>query len=186
MRDPNQNTGCCFIISNLGVQVTIEGCYEKYFGELVQSVECIVHHHDLSEDIVQNLFLEMIQSCNAKIVANDQHLKRYLHIAVRCRAYDWLRSYKKLRAISLYENVNGCGSVADPAEKIMLKEKMNTIATFMANVKERNRHIFLLYIDGINVKDLARIFDIAPTTVYAILGKIRSDLRKLLFVGEKM
>lgn len=185
MSTANQNSCCYFILAKSNDQVTIEGCYEKYFEELVQSVECIVHHHDLSEDIVQNFFLAIIQSGTVKKVANHQHLKRYLHLAVRCRAYDWLRSYKKLREVSLYEITNGCGYTADPAERIMLKEKMYAIATFMANVKERNRHIFLLHLDGINVKDIARIFSIAPVTVYAVLSKMRSNLKRFLFADEK-
>ena len=186
MSSTRQNSCCCFILSQLVGQVTIQDCYEKYFGELVQSVECIVHHHELSEDIVQNLFLEMIQSHAVRKVADYQHLKRYLHLAVRCRAYDWLRSYKKLRTVPLYEIVNECGYATDPVERILLKEKIHAIAAFMTNAKERNRRIFLLHLDGINVRDLSRMFGIAPVTVYAVLSKMRSELKKFVWAEEKM
>lgn len=44
-----------FYLIDSSIQITIEECYKRYYAELVQLVEYIVHHHDLSEDIVQNL-----------------------------------------------------------------------------------------------------------------------------------
>ena len=175
-----------FIFSKLAGRVTIEECYEQYFEELVQSVECIVHHHDLSEDIVQNLFLELLQSCSTRNVTDYRHLKRYFHLAARRRAYDWLRSNKRKQAIPLYEILDKQEHFGDPAERILLKEDLQIITAFIAKQKDRNRRIFLLRVEGISVRRLARKFKIAPATVYAILSKIRRNLTDLVDKKEKI
>ena len=152
----------------------------------MQSVECIVHHHDLSEDIVQNLFLELLQSCSTRNVTDYRHLKRYFHLAARRRAYDWLRSNKRKQAIPLYEILDKQEHFWDPAERILLKEDLQIITAFIAKQKDRNRRIFLLRVEGISVGRLARKFKIAPATVYAILSKIRRNLRDLVDKKEKI
>lgn len=177
---------CGFTFSKFTGQVTIEECYGRYFEELVQSLECIVHHHDLSEDIVQNLFLELLQSSSERKVDDYRHLKRYFHLAARRRAYDWLRTSKRMWTVPLSEAMNMQGFLLDPVESVLIKDEFQKIAAFIAKQQDRNRRIFLLRIDGASVKDLSHKFGIAPVTVYAILSKIRRDLKKFLCAEEKM
>ena len=177
---------CCrrlcggFIFTSITGKITLEECYDRYFEELVQSVECIIHHHDLSEDIVQNLFLELLQSKTVRKVADHQHLKRYFHLAARRRAYDWLRSNKRKYTVPLSEAMNMQGYLLDPTEKILLEEEFKFIAIFIATLQDRNRRLFISRIGGANVKDLSYRFRIAPVTVYTILSGIRRDLKKFL------
>lgn len=176
---------CGFTFSKFTGQVSIEECYGKYFEELVQSLECIVHHYDLCEDIVQNLFLELLQSGSVRKVTDHQHLKRYFHLAARRRAYDWLRSNKRIWMVPLSEATNMQGYLLDPAERILLNENFQMIRAFIEKQEERNQRIFLLRLEGMSVRIIARKFGIVPATVYAILSKMRLDLKKYMCAGEK-
>ena len=176
-----------FYLIDSSIQITIEECYKRYYAELVQLVEYIVHHHDLSEDIVQNLFVELLQSHSMRKVMNLQHLKQYFRLAARCRAYDWLRLCERMRIAptSGAVPVPMLEADMDPENHIMLVEQIQKIEIFLAMQQVRNRKIFLLYLSGIGVRSLAQIFGIATTTVYAILGKMRRSLKVFLHMEEK-
>ncbi|MFR3786720.1 MAG: RNA polymerase sigma factor [Agathobaculum desmolans] len=175
-----------FIFSRITGSATLEDCYQWYFQELVQSVEHIIHHHDLSEDIVQNLFLELLQSQSVRVVADYQHLKRYFHLAARRRAYDWLRSNKRVRKVPLSEAMNMQRYLSDPVERILSKEEFRIITDCLRKQQDRNQRILLLRINGASVKTISHQFGIAPVTVYAILRKMRRDLKNCLCSEEKI
>lgn len=157
-----------------GDEYAFELVFKNYYPHLVLLAQKYLGDRDLSESIVQSVFVNMWEK---REITDIRSLRGFLVVAVRNRCTNELKHQQVVRE---YENANSNG-----AEGVWLTFNENIylqqINKVIDELPEQRRKIFKMSrMDGLKYREIADKLNISPKTVEAQMGKALKYLREQL------
>lgn len=148
--------------------------YNRYWEKLVAIAYNRIKEIQLTEDIVQDVFVSL---WNNRHATNIISLENYLAIAVKYTVFGKVRSIERAKK---FQKENQLSSVVDPQIEMELHCKilLELVATEVEELPEKCKLIFKYSRENhMPVKEIASIMNISPKTVENQLNKAIKHLR---------
>ena len=157
-----------------GDEYAFELVFKNYYPHLVLLAQKYLGDRDLSESIVQSVFVQMWEK---RKTVKIRSLKGFLVVAVRNRCTNELKHRKIVRD---YENDHD-----HQAEQVWMTFNENVylqrINKVIDELPEQRRRIFRMSrMDGLKYREIAEKLNISPKTVEVQMGKALKYLREQL------
>lgn len=168
---------------NAGDSNALSDIYNAYWRPLFLSSYGMLKSKEISEDIVQDVFLDIWRKReNLHITIS---LKAYLYACTRYKVYDHFRKNKDVLNVELFENLNNRAYQATPMTKLMHKELRQHIENVVATLPEKCRQIYVLSRDEqLSHKEISEKLNISTKTVEnhitKALKKLKSSMGEVL------
>lgn len=160
----------------------ISELYTKYEQKMFRAALDILHNAHSAEDAVHEAFLKIINKISELSFENDVKTEALLVIMVRNIAKNM---YNKDKRIELSEILEEIAEDNDSLSEYYRLEK-TTAQELIDKLPEELRHVIVLRcILDIDVKEIALMLGIAPTTVYARIQKARKVMRETMEVYDE-
>lgn len=155
--------------------------HERYAEDLYRLAYRKTGHADVSEDIVQELFIALwIQRSEISITRN---FKNYLYTSVRNRVISFLRDVMSSKTTSLnvlsLEN-SGTFSGNGTEEMMIYEDTRDRYEQILNTIPERSRTVFELSRNGLSNKEIAASLNVVEKTVEFHITKCLKLLREKL------
>lgn len=160
----------------------LKDLFEEYFDKLTIYALSILHQHEIAEEVVSDVFINIWQK-KEKLVS-DQKLHSYLFRCVHNKCIDYLRSQKTVKnqkTVALYlllddEVFSESNFVI---EKIFSKNLEETIKNAINKLPEKRKEIFLLNrIENLSYQQIADKLSLSVNSVKTQISRSVEFLRK--------
>ena len=152
--------------------------FDTYYKHLVILGMRYVEDQDLSENIVQDVFVNLWEKRKELQIHSVQG---YLIVSVRNRCQNELKRQQMMRT----HHLNLFQDAFQPESEFPDDYIMNKIMSVINSMPEKRRKIFKLNrLDGLKYKEIALVMHISPKTVEIQMGKALKYLRENL-IGIK-
>lgn len=150
-----------------GDQRAFETLFRFYYEELCGFVESQIGASDVSEDLVQNIFLNLWRrrcECEPRTTLRAYLFGAARNESIRYRKHqnvrdEWERE-EKMKSRSQNE------SRPSPAETVEHRQLQRAMQEFVSELPERRREVYVLSRrHGLTYKEIASVLDISPKTV---------------------
>jgi RNA polymerase sigma-70 factor (ECF subfamily) len=161
-----------------------EAIFRAHYERLCLFAERLVSSSDQAEDLVEDVFARTWE--NRDSCRGCDSLKSYLYVAVRNRAYKFLRHQKVVNRMTertyLGGPVPGMSTTRDdPGENAAASELARAVEVAIASLPERSRQAYLLHRQhGMSYAEIAATMEITVKTVENHLGRAVLALRESL------
>lgn len=160
-----------------GNKVVYETLFKEYYKSLVRFAEGYLFDQQISEDIVQELFIYIWEHASRTHIHTS--IKSYFYTSVRNRCLNHLRNLKvknknKLLYINAIVTSEDDLEYFDSAILQSVKESLDELPPKMVEIFK------LKFIEGLKQKEIAEELDISVNTVRTHLKRGRVKLRKML------
>jgi RNA polymerase sigma-70 factor (ECF subfamily) len=154
--------------------------YDNYSKALFTVIQAIIDQKDVSEDILQEVFVKIWQNINSYDPSKGRLYTWMINIA-RNKAIDSVRSKEttnKNKTIELTDNVYTSDVATSKIEDIGLKRVLNELP------KETRKLMELAYFQGYTQDEISKILSIPIGTVKTRIRTTLIQLRKILGVNK--
>ena len=153
-----------------------EMLFNQHYEPLCGFVFGMIKDYDMSEDVIQELFVKFWKKRND--LPDDISIKSYLYCAARNMALNQIRHFEIKKDFSLYNREKMSDAeqnIGNPAEtselKKMIDQAINKLPT------ERKKIFLMSREEGLKYKEIAEELNISIKTVENQMGKALSTLR---------
>ncbi len=161
--------------------LAVERIFQKYYGFLVSIIYRYLHDGSLSEDIAQEVFLELWKKQDT--IAVQISLKAYLKRAAVNKTLNFIRD-NRISFDGEEELPNLTAKMTPATEQLEADELRALISQLVDNLPDRCRMIFLLSrFEDMTHKEIAQKLDISVKTVENQISKALKILREQLGYG---
>ena len=149
--------------------------FDKYIDYLSKEVFFILRNEEETEDVIQDLFLELWN--NQKYLKNiNTSLKYYLKKAAINRAINKIKKQKRFESVEIEEMFNKGVKLSDQLEMDELNLEIKNAIDLLPN---KCRTVFILSrYDDMSYKEISRKLDISVKTVENQISKALKILRE--------
>ncbi len=162
-----------------GDKLSFEILFKRYYAELFRFCFHMTGSIEVSEDIVQDVFIKVWEG--RRNLDPERSIKIYLYRSVRNQALNYL---KRLRLERFSEITDDFGSGADgsnPGMDLYYLELEKIVQEAIQRLPKRCRLIFLLHRqNGLTYSEIAQILELSIKTVETQMGRALKILRKIL------
>lgn len=145
---------------------------EKYANDIYRVAFCYCRNKSDAEDIVQSVFLKLLQS---EVEFQDEmHKKKWLVRVTANLAKDFCTSYWKQKVVPLET------AATETETSINTKEPSALYEAVMSLPQKYRPVVHLYYYEDYSVKEIAEILNIKETTVQTRLMRARQKLKEIL------
>ena len=150
--------------------------YERYHRQLYRFLFNMTRQKELSEDMVQNIFLRMLKYPDGFLGFGE--FKTWMYHIARNAMYDHFRKIKRTPSHSNLKNFEERIEGEQYADEHLEKEQeLKTLQTAMGNLSDENRELLILCrFQELKYNEIARILN---TTEGAVKVRIHRALNKL-------
>ena len=145
---------------------------ETYANDIYRVAFCYCRNKSDAEDIVQSVFLKLLQS-DAEF-QDELHKKKWLLRVTANQAKDFFASYWKQKVVSLETATTETGVSMNTDEPSALYEAVMSLSAKYRPV------VHLYYYEDYSVKEIAEILNIKETAVQTRLMRARQKLKDIL------
>lgn len=153
--------------------------YEYYYGHFLRIADVYTRDRNLSEDALQEVFVDIAHRHKELGQPSDQHIQTYLIRAVTNQS---ITLYKKNLRSSIRDTqyfYDTESARPDKNAEDMASEKRSLLRIAIATLPPRERECLLLQMDEkLKVREIARRLGISVKTVDYYLTSARNKLRK--------
>lgn len=159
-----------------GDQDAFDAIFRAHYAELVGAAERLLHGRGLSEEVVQEVMLELWRRRDS--IAIEESVRAYLYRATRNRALNVLRHERVVDAAA--PRARGESATAAEAEDNVLDREIDVaLAEAMDALPPRCREVFeLSRVQGLRYSEIATVLGLSVKTVEAQMGKALRILRE--------
>lgn len=167
--------------SNGGNRMAFETIYDRYFNKLVWFARGFVENEQLAEDIVQEVFVGIIEK--PERFDTDRKFSTWVYVVTSNSCKQNLRNQKN-RARILEENkeetITATSNQLSSVDLKLLREKISSVQALLS---DREKQLFALRFEQeLKIKDMAAILDMPEGTVksgiYYLLKKLALHLKE--------
>ncbi len=178
INDKNIDEVLCVLIKKGDTQA-FEKMFRKYYARLTAFAHTFMHDLDLSESIVQSIFVKLWEKRAQYEITS---LQSYLMIAVRNSCHNELKRQKhELNLKNMVEPDYGIETFNYPDAGAMQQ-----IKDVIEQLPEQRKKIFILNrIDGFKYREIAEKLNLSQKTVEAQMGKALKFLKENLLELKK-
>lgn len=157
--------------------------YQSFRQLVYRDIYFVIRDHTWTEDVIQEAFMKIVT--NAHKMKHDANIQGWVKQVTRNTTIDFVRKHKKIRQISMSNNVNTIDSFieslpseANTADEVEFKERKELLIKAMNELKYDHRIVLaLFYIEDKSYKEISRELGITEQMVAQRLMRAR---RKLL------
>lgn len=152
--------------------------YDRYYKALTYYASKLTGVMDISEDLVQELFSEIYESrLHFDSVA---HLNAYLYNSIHNAATDYVRHKSvELSYIQRETEKNHAYPLTEDGEEGLFREEFyHELFMFVDRMPQRQREVFLMYMDGKKNKEIAEALHVSLETVKTQKKRAMAMLRR--------
>lgn len=150
--------------------------YNAYWQPLFLSSYNLLKSKELSEDIIQDVFLDLWNKRESLII--NISLKAYLYACTRYKVYEYFRKNKNKLRVDLLDDLNKRLTESTPLTKLMHKELVQHIENVVATLPEKCRLVYTLSREQkLSHKEIAEQLNISPKTVENHITKALKTLK---------
>lgn len=152
-------------ISQLDDQQAYGQLYVAYMPYLLKFANSIIKNHQLSEEIVSDVFIKIWQ--NRQEIARVENLKLYMYVSTKNTALNYLSRHYRKEIISLEEmSMNTIMSPYNPEQLMITSEAVRKINDEIQKLPPRCKLIFkLAKEDKLKYSEIARLLNISVKTI---------------------
>ncbi len=160
-----------------GSQEAFNEIFRAYYGKVVNFVNSLVKSHSVSEDLSQEVFVNLWNSRHA--LGEVRSLNAYIYTIARNITIDYLRK-RRIACDSIGKSVDFLDSEMTD-EKYFAMEKELMIRLAVATFPERRRRIFTMSrFEGMSNSDIAETLGITKKTVENQINLSIRDIKKII------
>ena len=179
LNSDNHNGHNLFDQIKKGDERAFEQVFRAHYTSLTAFAHTFLHDIDLSESIVQNVFVKLWEKRKQYEISS---LKSYLMIAVRNSCHNELKRIKSDRTYKSSLKNEDLVEMANFSDS----GTMEKIAQTIEKLPEQRKRIFKLNrLDGLKYREIAEKLNISPKTVEIQMGKALKFLRENLLELKK-
>ena len=155
--------------------------FRKYYGNLCRFAYSVVRDADLSQSLVQNVFVKLWER---RFVSGEiKNLAGYLTMMVKNQVFDYIHDRENQHLV--YEKTEPGGPDESTENEILRKDFEACLFTALSKLPERCRQAFeLSRFENLTNRDIARQMNISVKGVEALMGRslkiLRVELREFL------
>ncbi|MBC8618154.1 MULTISPECIES: RNA polymerase sigma-70 factor [Parabacteroides] len=166
--------------NGLGELMLFQELFERYFRSLVTYAYRYVNDWNVSEDIVQDVFMALWVNRNE--IDFEEPVKPYLYRATYNRSINHLNSVLVQRRVDHTDNLDELIDYEilsyNQHDNLLLKEIEEEISSFVKTLPEQRKKVFLLSREeNMKNKEIAFLLNISEKTVEKHITKALSDIR---------
>jgi RNA polymerase sigma-70 factor (family 1) len=153
--------------------------FHLYYKPLVHFALTVVNNFQTAEDVVEDSLVNLWRKREG--VQSASAIKPYLYTSVRNGCINILRKQVNQKAYESYVTKLPKPFAEDVTGSIITSESMHQVYLAVQNLPSKYRQIFnMLYVEGKEVKDIARELNLPLSTVKSQKGRTLELLRKQL------
>ena len=145
---------------------------EQYANDIYRVAFCYCRNKSDAEDIVQNVFLKLLQT--EQQFQDELHKKKWLFRVAANHAKDFCTSSWKQKVVSMESIMNETGLYMETKETSRLYEAVMSLSSKYRPV------VHLYYYEDYSVKEIAEILNMKETTIQTRLMRARQKLKDML------
>ena len=145
---------------------------EQYANDIYRVAFCYCRNKSDAEDIVQNVFLKLLQT--EQQFQDELHKKKWLFRVAANQAKDFCTSSWKQKVVSMESIMNETGLYMETKETSRLYEAVMSLSSKYRPV------VHLYYYEEYSVKEIAEILNMKETTIQTRLMRARQKLQDML------
>ena len=159
----------------INLKIELEKIFHQYYSPLCNYASKIIADNAMSEDIVQNLFIQLWENDKLNDAINIEY---FLLRAVKYKCIDYLRT-KKTRKEVPFERLT---DVEYTGTNELTEEEIEPLFHyFTAKLPPKTREVFLLSRkSGLTYKEIAEEMNISVKTVENQMGRALRKMKELL------
>ena len=166
--------------NGLGELMLFQELFARYFRSLVTYAYRYVNDWNVSEDIVQDVFMALWVNRNE--IDFEEPVKPYLYRATYNRSINHLNSVLVQRRVDHTDNLDELIDYEilsyNQHDNLLLKEIEEEISSFVKTLPEQRKKVFLLSREeNMKNKEIAFLLNISEKTVEKHITKALSDIR---------
>lgn len=160
-----------------GDEKTFELVFRKYYESLCHYAYMLLQDNDLSEDVVQKVFVNLWEKrANLKV---EVSLKSYLYKSVYNNSMNEIKHQKVVQNHKKDLNTNDL--LVEPVGQVTTKELEKSIEKALLALPEQCRLIFKMSrFEELKYKEIASVLGVSPKTVENQMGKALRLMRENL------
>lgn len=153
--------------------------YNQYVKLMLKRANQYTANCDDADDIVHDVFLDIIKHKDALFDLPCRNLRRYIVIMVRNRCIDWLRKTGRLDLEQIDDFVDILESdEPDASDIIISQERLEQMTAALDEIDEASRTILeMKYIMGLSYKEIAERLDISVKCVDTRLVRAKQRIK---------
>ncbi|NLB21558.1 MAG: RNA polymerase sigma factor [Clostridium sp.] len=130
--------------------IDIETLYQEYHGDIYRHLFWLTHNSDLSEDLLQETFLQAIKSIHS--FRGDSSVKTWLFSIAR---HLWIGNLRKKKIITSDEDISHIIVAIDYEKELHNKEIIERIFALIATKDEKTRKVFFMRVNGYSYYEIS-------------------------------
>lgn len=163
-----------------GNQKAFDKIVLRYKDRLILFIKTYVGRWEIAEELSQDVFVYLLLHKEKYDMAYS--FKSYLYLIAKCRALNYLQKEKRV-VIDEKEVPEDLSESLE--ETILCKEKLEEYIKAMEKIKQQHaRILYLLNIEGLSYKEVARILNKTVAQVKSLAHRARQSLEKQRRKGE--
>ncbi|AUS06052.1 RNA polymerase sigma factor [Pseudotamlana carrageenivorans] len=159
---PNQIPNDDYLIHLLhkGDESALTLIYKKYWQIMYLAAYNIVKNKEVSEDIVQDVFVNLWNKKDKVLVKTS--LKSYLYTSTIYKVYDFFRKNKKMIHVELLDDFSQKAQVLTPENQLIHKELIQQFEDVIKVLPKKCKEVFKLSREqGLSNKDIAKQLNVS-------------------------
>lgn len=130
--------------------IDIETLYQEYHGDIYRHLFWLTHNSDLSEDLLQETFLQAIRSIRS--FKGDSSVKTWLFSIAR---HLWIGHLRKNKVITAGGDIRNIILFTDYDCALHNKDTVERIFEIVAAKDEKTKEIFFMRVSGYSYHEIA-------------------------------
>ncbi|WP_354570524.1 sigma-70 family RNA polymerase sigma factor [Glaciihabitans sp. UYNi722] len=162
-----------------GDHAAFAALYRQLWSEVFRAIECVLRDPAQSEEVAQEVFLEVWQSA-ARFLASQGSVSAWVATIARRRAIDRVRASEASRRrdhdIGIRDHIAPQDDVVATFERRAMAAEVTQL---LDRLPHRDRHLIrLVHLDGMSYAETARIFGVPTGTIKSRLNTAMNALRR--------
>lgn len=153
--------------------------YDNFYDQLLRIADIHTQERQSSEDVLQEVFAEVFKRHKEIAQKRDEPILRYMIKAVQFHSISHYRHRVSVSAREtqyFYSQIDPEGDYSAD-RNIISHERKRFLRLIVGTLPPREKECFLMQLDGMRVKDIARRLSISVKAVEANLTSARKRLR---------
>jgi RNA polymerase sigma factor (sigma-70 family) len=157
--------------------------YDRYVAKVRKRCRSLVHNSEVSEDLVQDIFIKAIE--NLPRFRSASSFSTWLYSITYNHCIEYLRNNKRIRFDSWEESIDLPDEVEDEEIEQILALRKERIILLLEMLKPEDKAILLLkYHEGLRIKSIMEILKISGES--AAKMKINRAKKRLVALYQEM
>lgn len=162
------------------MQKLLEKIFHTYYKDIYRYLYSLTHDVSLSEDLVSDVFLEVVKSIAS--FRGEADMKTWMFSIARHKWIDYLRKKNRRAEIEVLSELVGEEQEAgnNPEERYLDKELLERVQVLLEEEPERTRNIVNLRLEGYSFYEIGKLQGISESSARVIYFREKEKLRQIL------